>query len=49
MAQQARILRRPKPTLTHIARQLVTLLEAIDELEDLREKVRLAEAARILH
>jgi hypothetical protein len=25
------------------------LLDAIEELEDLREKVRLAEAARVLH
>lgn len=49
MAQRARILRRPRPSLKHVARELVRLLDAIDELEDLKQRVQLAEAARVLH
>lgn len=49
MGQRVRILRRPRSSLTHTARELLRLLDAIEELEDLREKVRVAEAARILH
>jgi hypothetical protein len=32
-----------------MTRELVRLLNAIEELEELREKVRLAEAGRVLH
>jgi hypothetical protein len=32
-----------------MTRELVRLLNAIEELEELREKVRLAEASRVLH
>ncbi|MFK4492748.1 hypothetical protein ABIA45_007826 [Bradyrhizobium sp. USDA 336] len=49
MGQRSRIIRRPKPDLTHIARKLVRLLDEIEDLDELREKVRLAEAARVLH
>jgi len=49
MGQRVRILKRPKSNLTHIARELVRLVDAIEELDELREKVRLAEAARVLH
>lgn len=50
MGRQSRIFRRPTPSLTHVTRELTRLLDAIEELEDLREKVRLAEAAaRVLH
>ncbi|MFK4507554.1 hypothetical protein IQ17_03419 [Bradyrhizobium daqingense] len=49
MGQRIRILRRPKPSLAHMTRQLVRLLNAIEELEELRERVRLAEAGRVLH
>lgn len=49
MAQRTRILRRPRPSLTHIARELVRLLDAMDELEDLKQRVQVAEAARVLH
>jgi hypothetical protein len=49
MGQRVRIFRSRKPTLTHVARALVRLLDAIGELEELREKIRLAEAARVLH
>ncbi|WP_283811958.1 hypothetical protein [Bradyrhizobium nanningense] len=41
MGQKAPILKRARP--------LPDLLKMIQELEDLREKVRLAEAARVLH
>ena len=49
MKQKVRLLKRRNPTLAHVASELVKLLEAIGDLEDLREKVRLAEAARVLH
>ncbi|MEY9121157.1 hypothetical protein ABH994_003626 [Bradyrhizobium yuanmingense] len=49
MAQRVRILKQSKASLTHIARELARLLDAIEELEELRERVRLAEAARVLH
>ena len=49
MGQRIRILKRPKPNLTHAARELVRLLDAIEELDELRERVRLAEASRVLH
>ena len=49
MGQRVRIFRQPSPSLTHIARELARLLDAIEDLEELREKVRLAEAARVLH
>lgn len=49
MGQRIQILRSPKPSLRHIARNLVTLLNAIEELDQLRERVRLAEAGRVLH
>lgn len=49
MAQRVRVPRRPRPSLKHIARKLVRLLDAIDELEDLRERVQAAEATRVLH
>jgi hypothetical protein len=49
MRQKVRVLRRRKPSLAHVASSLARLLEAIEDLEDLREKVRLAEAARVLH
>ncbi len=41
MGQKAPILKRAHP--------LPDLLKMLQELEDLREKVRLAEAARVLH
>ncbi|MCK1622470.1 hypothetical protein IVA98_04270 [Bradyrhizobium sp. 160] len=50
MGQRVRISKRPKSNLTHAARdKLLALLDAIEELEVLREKVQLAEAARVLH
>lgn len=49
MGQRVRILKRPKPNLTHTVRELVRLLDAIEELDELRERVRLAEAGRVLH
>jgi hypothetical protein len=49
MGQRVRISKQPKSSLTHTARELVRLLEAINELEELRERVRLAEAVRVLH
>ncbi|SFP81813.1 hypothetical protein SAMN05216330_110227 [Bradyrhizobium sp. Ghvi] len=49
MGQRVRIFRRGRPSLTHIARELARLLDAIEDLEELRERVRLAEAARVLH
>ncbi|UPK35161.1 hypothetical protein IVB18_45535 [Bradyrhizobium sp. 186] len=49
MGQRIRILRRPRPSLKHIARELVRLLDAIDELEDLKDRVQVAEATRVLH
>jgi hypothetical protein len=49
MGQRIRISRRPKPRLAHMTRELVRLLNAIEELEELRERVRLAEASRVLH
>ncbi|GMP11867.1 hypothetical protein TM239_63480 [Bradyrhizobium sp. TM239] len=49
MAQRLRISKQPKASLTHIAREMVRLLDAIEELDELRERVRLAEAARVLH
>lgn len=52
MGQRARILRCPSPDPKQSARELVRLLDAIEELEELRERVRLAEAskaARVLH
>ncbi|MFK4486715.1 hypothetical protein ABIA45_001793 [Bradyrhizobium sp. USDA 336] len=49
MAQRGRILTHRSPDLKQIARELVRLLDALEELDVLREKVRLAEAARVLH
>lgn len=49
MKQKVRILECQKPTLAHVAANLVRLVNAIQDLEDLRERVRLAEAARVLH
>ncbi|QIO33998.1 hypothetical protein [Bradyrhizobium sp. 1(2017)] len=49
MGQRIRISRRPKPSLAHMARELMRLLNAIEELDELRERVRLAEAGRVLH
>jgi hypothetical protein len=49
MKQKVRFLRHRNPTLAHVASELVKLLEAIGDLEELREKVRLAEAARTLN
>lgn len=49
MKQKSRTSKPQKPTLAHIASDLVRLLKAIQDLEGLREKVRLAEAARVLH
>jgi hypothetical protein len=46
MGQKDPILKRQKPILTHA---LIDLLRMLHEIEDLREKVRLAEAARVLH
>ena len=46
MGQRNPILRRHKPDLAHT---LVDLLQLLQELENLTEKVRLAEAARVLH
>jgi hypothetical protein len=46
MGQKGPILKRQKPILTHTP---IDLLKLLQELEDLREKVRLAEAARVLH
>lgn len=49
MAQKNRVLRRRKPNLAHVIRHLVQLLDVIEDLEELRKKVRLAEATRVLH
>lgn len=49
MKQKVRVPKRRKPSLAHAASDLVTLLEAIEDLEELRERVRLAEAGRVLH
>jgi len=49
MGQRVRVLKRPKSSSTHAARELVRLLDAIEEFEELRERVRLAEAGRVLH
>lgn len=49
MGQRVRIPKQPKSSLIHPARELVRLLEAIEELEELRERVRVAEAGRVLH
>ncbi|MDA9546502.1 hypothetical protein GPL17_16590 [Bradyrhizobium yuanmingense] len=49
MAQRGRILTSRSSDLKQIARELVRLLDALEELDALREKVRLAEAARVLH
>lgn len=35
--------------MKHIARELVRLVDAIEELEELRAKVEAAEASRVLH
>jgi hypothetical protein len=35
--------------LIHAVREMVRLLAAIEDLEQLREKVRMAEEARVLH
>ncbi|MGY4291815.1 hypothetical protein ACVWXO_011081 [Bradyrhizobium sp. LM2.7] len=49
MGQKIRVFKRRKLNLAHVARDLVQLLDAIEDLEELREKVRLAEATRVLH
>jgi hypothetical protein len=49
MKQKSRTATPQKPTLAHIISDLVRLLKAIEDLESLREKVRRAEAARVLH
>ncbi|MET4446990.1 hypothetical protein ABIB75_005288 [Bradyrhizobium sp. GM2.2] len=49
MGPKIRIFKRPKPNLAHVARNLMQLLDALEDLEELREKVRLAEATRVLH
>jgi hypothetical protein len=48
MKQRSRIPKPRKPTLAHMVSDLVRLLEAMKYLEDLRKRVRLAEAARAL-
>lgn len=49
MAQRGPVPRRARPSLKHIARELVRLVDAIDELEELKAKVKAAEASRVLH
>lgn len=49
MKQKSRVPKPHKPTLVHMVSDLVKLLKALKDLEGLREKVRLAEAARVLH
>ncbi|WP_212407369.1 hypothetical protein [Bradyrhizobium liaoningense] len=44
MKQKSRVPKPRRPTLAHMVSDLVKLLEAMKDLEDLREKVRLAEA-----
>lgn len=46
MGHKNPILKRRGRVLTHA---LIDLLRMLQELEDLREKVRIAEAARVLH
>ncbi|SCB42792.1 hypothetical protein GA0061098_1009180 [Bradyrhizobium shewense] len=43
MKQKSRVLKKRKPTLTHMVADLMRLLKAMADLERLREKVRLAE------
>lgn len=49
MKQKSRVPKPRKPTLAHMVSDLVRLRKAMEDLEGLREKVRLAEAARVLH
>lgn len=49
MKQKARVLKPRKPTLAHMVSDLVRLLKAMEDLERLREKVRLAENNRRSH
>jgi len=49
MKQKSRVPKPRKPILAHMVSDLVRLLKAMKDLEGLREKVRLAEAARVLH
>lgn len=49
MGQKNRVFKRRKPNLAHVIRDLVQLLDAIEDLEELRKRVRLAEATRVLH
>lgn len=49
MTQKSRAPKLHKPTLAHMVADLMKLLKAMKDLEGLRKKVRLAEAARVLH
>ncbi|MFK4486706.1 hypothetical protein ACVWYQ_000958 [Bradyrhizobium sp. USDA 3397] len=44
MKQKSRVPKPRKPTLAHMVSDLVRLLKAMENLERLREKVRLAES-----
>ncbi|MEY9590844.1 hypothetical protein ABIA06_003135 [Bradyrhizobium yuanmingense] len=46
MKQKSRVLKPRKPTLAHMVSDLVRLLRAMEDLERLREKIRLAEKKR---
>ena len=49
MGQKNRVFKPRKSNVAHVARSLVQLLDAIEDLEEVREKVRLAESTRGLH
>ncbi|MGY3035900.1 hypothetical protein ACVIIV_005070 [Bradyrhizobium sp. USDA 4354] len=49
MKQKSRVPKPRKPTLAHMVSDLVRLLEAMKNLEELREKLRAAEATRVRH
>ncbi len=47
MKQKSRVPKPRKPTLAHMFSDLVRLRKAMEHLEGLRKKVRLAEAANV--
>ncbi|MGY3149319.1 hypothetical protein ACVWYQ_006318 [Bradyrhizobium sp. USDA 3397] len=49
MKQKSRVLKPRKPTVAHMVSDLVRLLKAMEDVEQLREKVRLAENSQKPH
>ncbi|UPJ60717.1 hypothetical protein [Bradyrhizobium sp. 192] len=49
MKQKSRVSKPRKPTLAHMVSDLVRLLKAMEDLEELRAKVRLAENNQKTH